>query len=208
MRKGSKHSPETAAKMRGRQVSAETRARLSQAHKGKPATDQQRLCLLIGGTTNRGRQFSPEHRLKLSLAKKGKRLPHMSRPLPAERQAAMVAAARTPEARLRNANRKREEWAARPAEQVRAHMDKMWRALSAGPSSLERTIAAVLSGLGVAFETQVAFGRYRVDFLIRSKALVIECDGSRWHADPAVRAKDARRDAFLQSEGYRVLRLP
>jgi very-short-patch-repair endonuclease len=58
--------------------------------------------------------------------------------------------------------------------------------------------------LGVAFRRQVPIGRYIVDFLASQARLVVEVDGG-YHARR--RAADARRDAWLQRQGYRVLRL-
>jgi very-short-patch-repair endonuclease len=44
---------------------------------------------------------------------------------------------------------------------------------------------------------------------VSSKNLVIECDGEYWHdRKPGAKAKDARKDAYLLSKGYSILRLP
>ena len=50
---------------------------------------------------------------------------------------------------------------------------------------------------------QKSIGPYVVDFLCRDRRLVVEADGSQ-HADSA---HDQVRDAYLTSEGYRILRL-
>jgi very-short-patch-repair endonuclease len=55
---------------------------------------------------------------------------------------------------------------------------------------------------GLKFVRQVSIGPYVVDFVCREKRLVIEVDGGQ-HADSAT---DRTRDAFLMSEGHRVLR--
>jgi very-short-patch-repair endonuclease len=55
---------------------------------------------------------------------------------------------------------------------------------------------------GIAFRRQAPIGP--VDFFAPAAKLVIEIDGG--HFEDAGRARDARRDAFLASEGYRVLR--
>ncbi|HZP75624.1 MAG TPA: DUF559 domain-containing protein [Pseudolabrys sp.] len=49
---------------------------------------------------------------------------------------------------------------------------------------------------------QEPIGLYIADFVCREQKLIIEVDGSQ-HADSL---RDKVRDAFLQSEGYRVLR--
>lgn len=55
---------------------------------------------------------------------------------------------------------------------------------------------------GHKFVRQRPIGPYIVDFACRSNLLVVEVDGSQ-HAESA---RDARRDRFLASLGYRVLR--
>ncbi len=48
-------------------------------------------------------------------------------------------------------------------------------------------------------------GDYIVDFICLDKRLVIELDGSQ-HGDNAQRRHDERRDAWLESVGFRVVR--
>lgn len=56
---------------------------------------------------------------------------------------------------------------------------------------------------GMTWKRQVPFGPYILDFLCRDVRLVVEVDGNQ-HADQA--AYDARRTAYLESAGLRVLR--
>jgi very-short-patch-repair endonuclease len=56
---------------------------------------------------------------------------------------------------------------------------------------------------GMKFSNQVLIGPYTVDFAARSLKLVIELDGDS-HA--AQERYDARRTAWLQQQGYRVIR--
>ena len=58
---------------------------------------------------------------------------------------------------------------------------------------------------GYAFRRQAPIGPYVADFLCRRAKLVVEVDG-RHHDLPEQMEHDARRDAWLASEGYRVLR--
>lgn len=61
----------------------------------------------------------------------------------------------------------------------------------------------------VRFMNQVKIGPYRVDFLIQTEdaKIVVECDGHDFHEKTKEQAaKDKKRDRFLQSKGYRVLR--
>jgi len=58
---------------------------------------------------------------------------------------------------------------------------------------------------GFKFRRQVPVGEYVADFACCGCGLVVELDGGQ-HADQ--RPYDGRRDAWLRSEGFRVLRLP
>jgi very-short-patch-repair endonuclease len=58
---------------------------------------------------------------------------------------------------------------------------------------------------GVGIRRQVPIGNYIVDFVCFSAKLIIELDGES-HNFEEIQAKDQRRDAFLKSEGFRVLR--
>ena len=55
------------------------------------------------------------------------------------------------------------------------------------------------------FHRQLAIGNYIVDFACMKSRLVVELDGGQ-HYDEATMAYDDARTAFLQSQGYRVLR--
>ena len=55
---------------------------------------------------------------------------------------------------------------------------------------------------GVKFRRQVPIGPYVVDFASVQHRLIVELDGGQ-HADSKT---DAKRDAFLAAEGWRVLR--
>lgn len=57
---------------------------------------------------------------------------------------------------------------------------------------------------GSAFEMQVVFGYYILDFVIPSKMLIIEIDGASHNAQAEY---DKRRDAFCEKYGLSVLRI-
>lgn len=59
--------------------------------------------------------------------------------------------------------------------------------------------------MGVPFYRQKPIGDYIVDFYAPRSKLVVEVDGSQ-HVDAECISKDARRDAYLESCGLRVLR--
>ena len=75
------------------------------------------------------------------------------------------------------------------------------------PTPSEAALWSALKGgqLGVAFRRQVLIGnRYIVDFLAPSIRLVVEVDGG-CHARRAI--ADARRDRFLRSLDYNIVRV-
>lgn len=75
-----------------------------------------------------------------------------------------------------------------------------------GPSTLEEKMERVLRLLGIKFKREIKFKRFHVDFLIDKLKLVIECDGEYWHMMPKIQDRDRRKEEYLQSLGYRVLR--
>jgi very-short-patch-repair endonuclease len=58
---------------------------------------------------------------------------------------------------------------------------------------------------GASFRRQTPIGPYVVDFMCHVARLVIELDGGQHFEDDNI-ARDLRRDAYLEAEGYRVLR--
>ena len=56
------------------------------------------------------------------------------------------------------------------------------------------------------FRRQEIIGNYIADFYCHQAKLAIELDGSQ-HTEPEAIAYDRARTAFLQKEGYRVLRI-
>jgi len=59
--------------------------------------------------------------------------------------------------------------------------------------------------MGASFRRQTPIGPYVVDFVCHAANLIVELDGGQ-HFEPVHAAYDARRDAFLASKGFRVLR--
>ena len=95
-------------------------------------------------------------------------------------------------------HRKRDDFAVRVAHEQRN-----------APSEAEALVWRTLRnrGLGVKFRRQVPIGPYVVDFVCLEQRLIVENDGPM-HDDDERKARDARRDAFLTAEGFRILRLP
>ena len=71
----------------------------------------------------------------------------------------------------------------------------------------ERILCGSLRNRGVVakFRRQVPVGPYVADFACMAAKVIVELDGPP-HADPARRDHDHRRDAWLQSQGWRILR--
>ncbi len=73
-------------------------------------------------------------------------------------------------------------------------------------SPAERKLWMALSGrklAGCKFSRQMPIGPYFADFLCREAKLIVELDG--YSHDTRIE-HDRRRDAFLKTEGYQVLR--
>src|SRR5438552_18718795 len=58
---------------------------------------------------------------------------------------------------------------------------------------------------GFKFRRQVPLGNYIVDFVCLDRRVIVELDGGQ-HNETAARSYDARRDAWLRSQGFEVLR--
>jgi len=101
-----------------------------------------------------------------------------------------------------NELRKQPKWLVSRTMRTRA------RSLRRDPTDAERTIwnafrAHKLSG--ASFRRQTPIGPYVADFVCHAAKLVIELDGGQ-HFEQEHIKRDARRDEFLASKGYRVLR--
>ncbi|MBV9570828.1 MAG: endonuclease domain-containing protein [Alphaproteobacteria bacterium] len=64
-----------------------------------------------------------------------------------------------------------------------------------------------LREIGYNFRRQHPIGPYISDFAIHAGKLIVEVDGET-HGTAEEIAHDQRRDAYLQSKGWRVLRIP
>ena len=89
-----------------------------------------------------------------------------------------------------------------PNSPTRANAKRMRRA----PSSTERSLWRLLRDRRLEhlkFRRQVPIGRYVADFVCLRHRLIVEADGPLHNE-----RHDAERDAWLQSQGFRVLRVP
>jgi len=77
--------------------------------------------------------------------------------------------------------------------------------MRANPTDAERRIWRILRAkrfVGYKFKRQVVIDYYIADFVNFEHRLIVEADGSQ-HAESDY---DARRDAYLKAQGFRVLR--
>jgi very-short-patch-repair endonuclease len=82
------------------------------------------------------------------------------------------------------------------------------RSLRHNATGAERKLWEMLRQLrpqGFHFRRQVPIGPYYADFACHDAKLIIEIDGNQHGYDDEI-VRDARRTAFLQSAGYRVVR--
>ena len=80
------------------------------------------------------------------------------------------------------------------------------REMRVNPTPGERAMRRLIGRdrLGLGFRRQHAIGDYIVDFVCLPLRLIVEVDGGHHNAE--AKAYDARRDAWLRGQGYRVLR--
>jgi very-short-patch-repair endonuclease len=74
-----------------------------------------------------------------------------------------------------------------------------------GETRPEGNVRRCLDLLGIVFEQESRISRYRVDFLIPDGMIVLEVDAPYWHEPDA--EKDQRRDDWMRSQGFRVIRV-
>jgi very-short-patch-repair endonuclease len=76
-------------------------------------------------------------------------------------------------------------------------------------TAIEAKIYQELERRGVTFvKQQVIDGLWVVDALIPGARVVVECDGEYWHSLPEMVERDRKKDGYLKSRGYKVLRFP
>ncbi|MCW5725643.1 MAG: endonuclease domain-containing protein [Maricaulaceae bacterium] len=91
---------------------------------------------------------------------------------------------------------------------ARTRLTPVARALRRNMTHQEVKLWMRLQGLnrgGWKFRRQTAIGPYIADFASFDPKIVIELDGGQ-HGRALQRAKDARRDTYLEARGYAVLR--
>lgn len=80
------------------------------------------------------------------------------------------------------------------------------------PTSIERRMMDALDRARIPYVFQypiyskIGLKRFSCDFGFPDAMLIVECDGTYWHAKPGVAQKDKTKDAYLNACGYTVLR--
>jgi len=76
-------------------------------------------------------------------------------------------------------------------------------------SPIENRLKTELDFAGIQYEFQYPIGKYILDFYIQkgSIKLNVECDGKEFHSDYTAKEYDSERDKFMQSKGFKVIRL-
>ena len=96
----------------------------------------------------------------------------------------------------------------KPSWQVTSKQRSRARALRKNLTDAERTMWAMLRGHrlnGLGFRRQFPIGPFVADFVCLAAKLVIEIDGGQ-HFSDAGETRDARRTAYIENQGFRVLR--
>ncbi|MFC7063973.1 endonuclease domain-containing protein [Halobacillus seohaensis] len=74
-------------------------------------------------------------------------------------------------------------------------------------SPIERRLYNGLVSYGLQPRTQWPAGRrYRIDLAFPGRMIAIEADGKAYHSTPAQKAHDRKKDRYLRSKGWTVLR--
>jgi very-short-patch-repair endonuclease len=58
----------------------------------------------------------------------------------------------------------------------------------------------------LSLERQFSIGPYYVDFMNKASGVVIEIDGEAFHTSPEQKARDSMRQAYIEAQGYVVVR--
>ncbi|MFV9511794.1 endonuclease domain-containing protein [Tepidibacillus sp. LV47] len=75
-------------------------------------------------------------------------------------------------------------------------------------SPIERRLYDALTSRGHYIVTQYPMGKYRIDIALPQNKIAIECDGHQFHSSKEAKERDKRKDKFLRSKGWKVIRIP
>lgn len=74
-------------------------------------------------------------------------------------------------------------------------------------SPIEQMLYEELQRLGYYPVPQYKVGRYRIDLAFPEKMIAIECDGKQWHSSDDQKQNDERREEYIKSCGWKVIRV-
>lgn len=74
------------------------------------------------------------------------------------------------------------------------------------PTSIELAIQNKLDDLKIPHTTQLRQYIYLIDIALENQKIAIECDGDYWHSLPGRKESDKRKDKYLKSKGWKVIR--
>lgn len=78
---------------------------------------------------------------------------------------------------------------------------------SSNESYPEKYFTEVFENEKISYEKEYRVKNYSLDFVILGKKIDIEIDGDQHHRDKRVMKNDARRNEFLESEGWKIIRI-
>ena len=90
-----------------------------------------------------------------------------------------------------------------PSDSARERAKVLRHEMTDAEKKIWQTLRSRQTG-GYRFRRQVPFGGFIADFVCHEAKLIVEIDGGQH--DPASK-REARRTSFLESQGYRILRL-
>lgn len=75
-------------------------------------------------------------------------------------------------------------------------------------SHIEKKLIEEMFKEGLLPYSQINCGRYRIDIAIikKGKKIAIECDGYKYHSTYEQKLHDEKKNVFLESKGWKVLR--
>lgn len=76
------------------------------------------------------------------------------------------------------------------------------------PSKLENQFSRILRLSGLKFVTELQLGFYFIDFALPDYKIALEVDGREYHSKPEQTEHDAKKDEYLRSIGWSVIRIP
>ena len=74
-------------------------------------------------------------------------------------------------------------------------------------SPMEKLFLKDCVTLGIRIEPQVKIGRYRADFAIKERKIIVEIDGKEWHSSKKQIKKDLEREDYLYNLGWSIIRI-